>query len=259
MSEFYSKYRSLFEEDEMSTNHALRMLMGGAILNKVKYSGNSPEGTPEKKYVYVPEPIKKPISYQLQKPSPSPPQINITHSNAQIGHQKSPLQKINPLKADALNALLDYNKPTKSIPLFPQYQKYENNNAQILKDEPHAGALKNVYKHSLVNASQINNEYYEQQGSKKRFIESQDRRRKEIYMENNSGNNSFNLGINPKESPIQNLLSQVPTAENLFPTPPKQSEKIEDEKVEYKFMRKYRECKMHREKAKKLLRVFFRF
>ena len=262
-SAFYAKYKSLFEEDEMSSNYALRLL-GGAGNGTAKYKPVSQnitiETTPERKLPMIPEPAQM---YPLQKMS----QPKVLRPNLLIEQKKNPTPRLNPLKAEALNALLDYpSQLPRPQPLFPKLPRMPDQEF-IPKEVFRAGdpALRNVYKNTLASQSQLRQDYYDFSTKKRKEnaagLKSRGESRLGAMIEQSSVLSAgANARVPLKETYNPEVVtSNVPTSENVFPTPPKKSEKPSEETDEYRQVRIYREARKNRDRARKIIRVILAF
>ncbi len=225
MSDFYYKYRGLFEEETQSANHVQRFFVA-----------NPNPGVPKRDFpasVSVPDPVA-PMNYSYQLP-PEPRSFSRPSPSPQPQSQP----RLVPLRPEALNALLDYQQPAKPMPVLSRRleEDYHSASDKMLRPKQ---ALRNVYKNSLCKLS----DFAEPSMYAAAAIPAY------------SGQTEANPMRRPMETPAPmpepcSRSSQMRTHEKCSAQEP--SSKPESE--EYRAARTCREARKRREKAKKLLGV----
>jgi len=249
MTNFYNRYRALFEEDGFSSNLSLNYFSGKSkiypdkfnnLFKDINYSIPAPK-------VYQ-SPIQDVYTLETKKFQYSPvqpPTINVLSS------LKKAHSKVNRLDPNELNKLIDsYNDDTKlakQFPSFPTIKELRRVEEPVYEYKRKDSVLKNVYQQILPNKNNEIKNYYEQ-------LE------RGIAMKNNRGaEDAETKGNFVKEVPLKEtykpeaLVSYVPTSEKIFP----HLEKDNEDSGEYAFLKRQREARKHREKAKKMLRVIY--
>ena len=261
MTDFYNRYRSLFEEDEFSSNHSLNYFSGGNNMYGNKF-GNAYN---DEDYLSPLKPLKFP-SYQNQvpdqyqpleqyklptresyEPVSQSPNINILHSLPQKRNTTS-VTRIDP---NELNRVLnDYgdipNPPKFTLPSLPNPMAVKPSTPIDTNFRRRDSALRNVYQQSLVNKNTPIRNYYDLLKDKELELKT----RKATIEENQSIDYTKEVPLKDTYKP-EIMTSNVPENQNIFPTPEKKGKEPE----EYAFLRRIRDAKKHRERAKKQLRV----
>ncbi len=212
MTDFYYKYRGLFEEDEMSKNYALQFLVAG----RGKHPDcASPEPSPPLhvpvarhspvlSFPSPPAPLKNNRSYQQPEQRRPAPAINVL--------RREPPPRVAPLRAETLNALLNYQQQQRQLPELPR---------RLEPEEPRQ-ALRNVYKNSLI--SSVPRVQSPAKESPYRFENPppEPKRTEMIHSSPFESPPRMEQGTALKDSyRPEGLVSHVLTSEEVFPTPPK--------------------------------------